>query len=520
MKKQTSMPIMMPLKRFMIMASAIAIAILCQTPGQAQDDAFARLKAIARTQDTLKSKLPQVTITKDNPVWEQVSRTPIPFKPIPMVDKNGKVIPANQMVTLPSGKQITAAEYFDRLNVLERKLNAQGHSLRDTRRSVVSRIVTPKADLDGRTNSTPKAVGNLKTAEERARFTDPKISTGSATLKPLGDYSPAERKKIQSTVIPNTNISNYKVATIKTPVIFNGHTFSGPRLLKTIDETTARDQHFGKASSFLAGVDVSLTRFAKIYGTDPQHPNTNISEYKVSGKGRIYTSIIDHAFDVLNVSGEFYVPADSSKKMNARVVVVLAGITVLNMDEKYEQRKEVHGVKAKNFDKSLPISFPIVAGLDFSGLIGIKGTIGFEYTASLDRTFLKGELKPFASVTGYAEAGVSVGEVFGLGVGGEVRFLDGNVDLTAWIGLYNQNGAQIVFGYGYDVSYYLEFLSGRLYVYGRLCDPWGIVCWTEDADIFTWTGFKDFGTYADGRNLFFIDNAPTTKTSVSTPSTQ
>src|SRR5438552_5118192 len=59
-------------------------------------------------------------------------RQPILFKPLEMVDPaTGKSVSPDYPIKLPSGKQITAGEYYAKVNEIERHLNEQGYSLRD-----------------------------------------------------------------------------------------------------------------------------------------------------------------------------------------------------------------------------------------------------------------------------------------------------------------------------------------------------------------------------------------------------
>src|SRR5262249_23830096 len=68
----------------------------------------------------------------------------VPHKPFELRDAKGKPIDPDQKVTLPDGKQVTAREYVDELNQIEKSLNAIGHSLRN-RDTVPASLAVDKA---------------------------------------------------------------------------------------------------------------------------------------------------------------------------------------------------------------------------------------------------------------------------------------------------------------------------------------------------------------------------------------
>jgi len=515
--KQLQHPPLSRIRSFTIRLLAIILSVTGTTAASAQTDPYARLKALANSQDSLTSQESKITVTASNPNWKANSRKAIPFVPIPMQDKNGHAISANDPVKLANGRTIPAGIFFTRLNELKRSLNEKGFNLNQN--AVVSQLVTPSATLNGQISKLPKAKGKLRTQAQLDSFLTPAFKVGSTLLLPLGKYASAsERTRVQQSVITKTGPGKFTLA----PLIYRPAVPVISRLLQTINQTTSRDLHFGSASTFLAGLRVSLNRFAKIYGSDGQHAVGKLSEYRISATGQLYASILNHSFDVLNATGEAYVPSDTSKKMSLKVIMSVVGINIFNIDEEYDQIKSITGEKARNFDKSFAASIPILPFIDFTGKIGIKGMVGYDYSCELDHAFLSAEFKPVADIEGYAEVGISDPYDIGtVGARGTLTFLKGFSDLSGWFGIFNANSAQIVLGYGYNVSYYITFLSGKLEAFYRVCVPdWvpfvGGDC-TEDAHtIFSWTGFTVSGTYADDRNLITIYNGPVVKAAAMT----
>ncbi len=69
----------------------------------AQDNAFTRLKQAAQGETTEKTQLSKVRITTSNPNWKAVSKTAIPYQPLPMKDANGRTLQPDEMITLKNG---------------------------------------------------------------------------------------------------------------------------------------------------------------------------------------------------------------------------------------------------------------------------------------------------------------------------------------------------------------------------------------------------------------------------------
>jgi hypothetical protein len=400
-----------------------------------------------------------------------------------MQSANGKAISPDQLVTLPSGKQVTAAVYNAKLNEAHQELNARGFPTNTGTTILTGAIVTPVSTLSGQATNLVKPVGKYKTPAELKKFMDPTIlSTGT------------------------------KAVVLKQPLPITGVLANELHSLKVINETYTKSYSFGSPSTFQAAVYLSLNRYANVMGTDQLHPSANQSDYRISGAGKIYASLFNHSFDIFRSNGSFEAPADPTKKLKLDVHANILGIDIFNLSQQYDQRKTLSGGDSRDFDKHLSVSFPIIPGyLNISGEVGIKGTIGYEYSGTLDHTLVSAEFKPFAEISGYAEGGVSdpLG-IFTLGVGGELTVCKGDIDMSASFGVANQDGSQIWLSYVYNVEYDLQFLNGELYAFADYPGD------TYRTDIFSWNGPRIRGTYADGRNLYNIYNA----TSFTQPLTQ
>ena len=150
------------------------------------------------------------------------------------------------------------------------------------------------------------------------------------------------------------------------------------------------------------------------------------------------------------------------------------------------------------------------SGINFSGKIGVRGSAGIEYSGTLYRTFASANVSPVAQISGYAEAGVNVIGIFGLGVGGQLTFVKGDLDLQAFVGIWSQNSEKIVLAYTYAFEYDIELLKGKLYAYAEACSPIPLPfvddCVKYTHDIFTWSGYDKSGVIAADSKTFVIAN--------------
>lgn len=475
-------------------------------------DPYSRLKIASQKTAISKEQLKQVEIKRSNPDWEATKKNPIAFTPFELKDKNGNAVPPDRPVTLKNGKTITAQEYIEKLNELERKLTENGFTLRNKKTIIASRTVTKDEYLNKRVAAASTSVAPLKSEAQIKQFMSPSRQVSDITLKPYDTYSRVEKSKINSTNFSkssNGELTGKKINTAKRNRHTNLAQWGNLKSLHTTDITNHKEWSFGDPGIFAAGIEGTLHRYAKIYPFNPQQPEKSMSEFKVSAKGKIWGSLFGNSLDLLSGNAEFNAPADTSKKMKASLQVKAAGITLFNFSREYRQSASFSDFYGKEFDKSFPIEIPIGYGFDFKGKIGAKGRAGFEYGGTIYRTFVSVQGKPVAEIEGYAEAGIEFLDILGGGVGGKLTFLKGNLSLDAFAGIWAQDAEQIVLAISYHFGYDLEMLSGSLYCYLEACAPdWlGGDCWRPiEHKLFEWNGYKKSGTITEGTESFVIAN--------------
>ena len=482
-------------------------------------DPFTRLKKEAQNTVVQKSKTKPVKITINNRNWKAEPKSAIPFVPFKLEDKNGNPISPNEKVTLKTGKIISAQELIDKTNFLEKKLNAQGYSLRNENKKIVSTTVTENKFLDGRIPLAPKSIGAFKKEREVKKFMSlekkikvvslsPRVKSKTITLKPYSSYTKAERKELDKYDFSKTSGTVVAKKSNKPRIYdkFKTQALGNLSKLYKVDITNKKNWGFGHPNTFQASIEGSINRFAIIYPFDSKDTDKNKSEFRVSAKGKAKGALFGNEIELLNASCEFYAPSDVSKDMTAKIQVKAMETNLFSLNKSYAQQKSFSKIHGKTFDKSFAIDIPIVAGIDFKGLIGFKGNIGLEYSAKIERTVASVHAKPLVNLEGYAEAGVEFLNLLGGGVGGKLTFIKGEFDLNAHTGIYNQNSTDIVVGIAYYFGYDVEILSGEMYAYLEACIKY-IGCYRPvEHTFFTWEGFKDSGTIIEGDETFSLAN--------------
>lgn len=506
-------------------------------------DPYAMLKQTAAKSPVLTKDLGQTTLTESDPRLSVSRKTPVPFRGFDMVDKSGKKIDPNATITV-NGKSQRAQDVFNKLNEIEREQNAKGYSIRDDKPVIID-IVTPASSLDGKVQENSRSTAPLKSERDLQTLAANTRQVGNIVLKPAEQYNETERKKVTSTrfavngsgslsasdrviapAAPAGPVANTGAPSVKANRNANVRTgfktatraqdpkpVPSSTPLKVINDVTTKEWSFGVMSTFKAGVKAELSRSSKIYRYNPQSPGSSLSEFKVNATASVFAGLFDHSMDLLSGGVEFYAPSDSGKAMSVKVQVRAAGITIMSKNESFTQSKSVgesssfSNFSGKLIDQHTSITVPICCGIAFTGKIGVKGNIGFNYGGSVFRTVVNLRAEPVIDLQGYAEAGVSLAGIGKLGVGGELTFIQGHIPFSSMVGIWAQNEEQIVVGYSYYLGYDLTVLKGRIYGFADACVPVIDKCHRlGEINFFKWSGFHSSGTVADGNTNYVINN--------------
>ncbi|MBP6688050.1 MAG: hypothetical protein KA160_09340 [Lacibacter sp.] len=470
------------------------------------NDPFVLLQQAARKSATVKSQLSKVDINRSNPKWQAVTGQPIAFVPFTLTDKNGQSIAPGKLFTLKSGKQVTAQEYLNRINDIEKKLNQKGKTLRKKENEILSRTVTSSNVLAGKAANF-KVDPPRKSREDVAKMLIAERTVGATILKPYQLYTKEEKDKFESTafIVSKSGISERRLGSRYPNNFALPPAAYGPLMpLKLIDDKTHRWWMLGDPATFEVGIEAELLRYIKIYPVNIDKPETSLSEFKFAAKGKVFGSVFDHRLNLLNASAEYYAPSNATKKMHTKIQVECAGITIFNHFKEYDQEKTISGFEGKEFDKSFSIKIPIGWGIDFLGTIGAKGRAGFQYRASVMRGTLAAFAQPVVDINGYAEAGIEFLNFIGGGVGGRLTLIKGDVGLQMMAGIWAQSRGQIVLGVDFNYDYSLEMLSGDLYCYFEI--DYFFDTYRKEHTLFSWEGFQQQGTVASSSAYYTLAN--------------
>jgi hypothetical protein len=106
-----------------VIGLALSAAVAAQIPAAAAP----RIERIVPARVRAEAAADQV----DAQLIEENARPPIPYKPFAVADpQTGQPLSRDTIITLKSGKQIEAGEFFDQINQLEQEVNARGYTLR------------------------------------------------------------------------------------------------------------------------------------------------------------------------------------------------------------------------------------------------------------------------------------------------------------------------------------------------------------------------------------------------------
>lgn len=452
------------------------------------------------------TKLGKIIFTEQNNAWKIVQKAAAaPKPPLEMKDKSGKPVPPNQVIRLKSGRTVTAKEYFDELNKLEKNLNKYGYSIRDPRTGRVKFAIPKEQSLLNAQKSLTPSEGKFLTEAQRKQRNTPAIPVNKLVVKPVNEYSPQEfgevRKKSLAVKANNLEMVASAEDLRATP----------GTLLKQFNHDKSKTWSYGTASIFKTELTARAKFSGKYYQPEGKEEdmdrdqikaaiqNTN-TEFGMMGTAKATGYVLGSSFQVLDARGEVYLPANKAKKAKVTVSAKLAGISVLNLNKEFSTDFNQSGKKSKQHKYSKEFNISIL-GYPISGEIGVKGEIGFEYQLKGTIPYtVSASCRPYAGLAAFAEASVDAW-IVEAGVSANLNFIKGEVGIDGGAGIMVWNNV-LVFA-NVDAVYKLEFLSGSLSVYVETPDicPFFDCSYRYDWDIWDWDGIQRTGTFLDVYSL-------------------
>jgi len=396
----------------------------------------------------------------------KVNRRPaIPFKPFEVADPStGKPISRDAMLpALPNGKRLTAGQYYDELNNLERQFNALGYTLKPPKE--VKPPPTEKFELQ----TTPVPLTTLQKQSQTLR---------SAYL-PNMQFRPLNVAQVQQTQ--------------KQLLVVNS------ALLGAIVVRPTQTVHWVKNWNYSFGDPSVISGY---FNGKIQLDGTN-NATSVDGEADAGGSLFSQSFDLLRVTGNLNAPKTGT--MNVTVAASVLGNSVYNFDQNVTTSWSKSDSVSKTLDKSVTINFSL-GPIPMSAKIGAQGTAGISYSVAVAPVKASAYVGPSVHTKAYAQVGVVIG-VAGAGAGANLTILNTDGNLNGAISIEVDTASNPYFKYTDSYSQNLDMLDGSLYVYAYVYVPcWSVPPWCKkeyDWNIFSWTGVKASGyLFNDSKTLY------------------
>lgn len=320
-----------------------------------------------------------------------------------------------------TSRVMTATEYLEKLNAMEKDLNSKGYSLRTRYTSTTTSRYTVN-------------YGGVKNLRQSSS------ALTSLSLKPTVVY-PTEAimlSKVTSSALATTVYTDGSSAPAST-------TPCRPSLMyyPTAAKTAAYsfvpvDLSFGDKSSLYAGI------FAKYEVKGRAEPLTSLcywtatpasvtsaikntqSEFSFYAGTGAHIFILNREFKIAEASISILTPSNPTKKMSKKILVMRVGKTIAeNVEEYSEDSKLLDRTDSDSFDLKLAdLVIPVAGPVSVRTIFKVKGSVGIRYLTSLNRYGFYAAVVPFAKSSASFEGAIDLGGIASAGVGGKVTLFD------------------------------------------------------------------------------------------------
>lgn len=400
-----------------------------------------------------------------------VVRTPRAFVPFDTstVSRRGSL---DETVTI-NGRSMTRREFVHRANQLEAQLNASGYTLKGTQ-AVVRDAAVP---LD-----------TFRFAAQRRSLVGSKIA---AIVRPT--LQQRQRRLDVNPILPTATVIQLRqidpqfAAALQRFRVFPAMTLdtaSPPQLILPIVKNFSKSWDVGDRDVVAAGFSYS----GKLTG------DTTATSLEVGAE--VDAWFFDRHGNIAEVEASANAPKAGAGGAQAEITVLgqrvynkslAAGTTILEGDV------------SKSLDYSVQTTV-VIYGIPVTVRVGGRGTVGLSYGMGVESAAVTADVTPFASLQGYAEAGVTIW-IAEAGAGANLTLLQLSIPVDGKLALVQELendlwGIHRQLTVGYEV----RALDGNVYAYVRVSHPCGWKFWETchtryDKTIFSWTGVRDSGTW-------------------------
>lgn len=394
-------------------------------------------------------------------------KQPIPYKAFPMSDpRTGRTYQPDEeieIVVQGTKKKVKARELFDQINLIEKALNEMGYTLRAGGAQTLSAL-NYCADLLNKQHalirqSLKDFASDVFSLQWKQKLEDAWKTYSENVLPSWSELEAAAQS------------SDFY---FKFPPVPPVYAPSVPEL-KPAPLNVKKEKRWSFEKGDPEKLHVSLTAGFAVRGDDK-------TALEASADGLIKGSVFGKEQEVLSANA--YAKSPGHEQGSAS-----ASLRVLGKDVFPPWSQKVNAVDLKD-QKEAAVDFKLehrgsLGPIPYKAEIGAKGIAGFQWGFNLVPFQAQAYVQPYAKAVGYGNAGADI-FVAGIGVGGELKFIDVVVPIIGRIALECSDVAQIVYSLKSDIN--LEVLSGRLYIFAFLDYFFDKAEWQED--IIKWTGPK------------------------------
>ncbi len=401
----------------------------------------------------------------------------MPFVPFEMISPTtGKTLRWNDKVLLPDGKSVTAQEYFDQLNEMERFISSTGHSLRsqNTNLGTVAAFHTNTDSLEKQAQE----LKNKHTPIEEKNFLS--VPTQSVvTLR--GDADDARLQSTCDTLVqmPLQHLAEQEKTNFKPWSAAIGQKNSFAVFLDTETSTTA-----ALSNAYEFGTDIC--------GRKVTGPEFLMPQAKATAQGTVGVYIFGQQFQMLRTTHEV-----SSTLKNARgnTNIYFMGAQIYSRKESGSRIRLGGKQWAQTWEKTGEIHVnagPIPLNIEY----GVRATAKASYSIEAAPILAGLNIEPQVQADAFVRGGTSL-MIIKAGVSGEVNVLNDQLPINAEAEVTPASDGTRGFDLNLrgTVDNKMQTLAGRLFAFASIAVP-GIKNFEEkswEIDLYKWPGTSTTG---------------------------
>lgn len=396
----------------------------------------------------------------------QISRSVLPaktFVPYTLADIKGVTLPVVINRDGSTGT-MSAGEYLDKINQVERDLTSKGYSMRNGARTPALTRTTVSLGTVRNTKVSNAPLQNLAATPTVAYPTEAaqlaKVTASAAPVLSFSDGNP-----------PPASNAICRPSAVALPTETKTASYSFVPL----------DFSFGDKSSLYAGIFAKYEVKGKseplpglCYWTATPATVTNAiknthSEFSFYVGAGAHIYVLNHEFKIAEASVSINTPSDPSQKLSKRELVMRVGKTIIDDVEEFtEDSKVLDRTDQEAFNLTLAdIVVPVAGPVSVRTTFKVNGSVGIRYLTSLNRYGLYAAVTPFAKSSASFEGSIDIGGIAKTGVGGNITLFDLQApasvkSMLTW-GPQSWKLENVT-----DWTFKATFLKGRLYAFAEI----------------------------------------------------